>query len=119
MARGLRTPTPPDGPMPSRVVVENVEVPMLSLGNDRWQGGFAIGDIATHDNPHTKAFRFWEWLIAEVRRERPETIFLAEAFTRPKVMYQLLALLHPRHVPAQVFRLRRKVRTEHDFDYFL
>jgi starch synthase (maltosyl-transferring) len=44
------------------------------------------------DNPHTKAFRFWEWLIAEVRRTHPETIFLAEAFTRPKVMYQLAKL---------------------------
>jgi starch synthase (maltosyl-transferring) len=44
------------------------------------------------DNPHTKPFRFWEWLIARVRREYPETIFLAEAFTRPKVMYQLAKL---------------------------
>jgi starch synthase (maltosyl-transferring) len=41
------------------------------------------------DNPHTKPFAFWEWLIAEVRRECPEVIFLAEAFTRPKVMYRL------------------------------
>jgi starch synthase (maltosyl-transferring) len=38
------------------------------------------------DNPHTKPFRFWEWLIAEVRRRHPDTIFLAEAFTRPKPM---------------------------------
>lgn len=41
------------------------------------------------DNPHTKPFRFWEWLIAEVRKEYPEVIFLSEAFTRPKVMHQL------------------------------
>lgn len=41
------------------------------------------------DNPHTKPFRFWEWLIGEIQREHPETIFLAEAFTRPKVMYSL------------------------------
>jgi starch synthase (maltosyl-transferring) len=41
------------------------------------------------DNPHTKPFAFWEWLIAEVRREHPDVIFLAEAFTRPKVMYRL------------------------------
>jgi starch synthase (maltosyl-transferring) len=41
------------------------------------------------DNPHTKAFPFWEWLIAEVRKAHPETIFLAEAFTRPSVMYRL------------------------------
>lgn len=41
------------------------------------------------DNPHTKPFAFWEWLIAEVRRQYPDVIFLAEAFTRPKVMYRL------------------------------
>ncbi len=41
------------------------------------------------DNPHTKALPFWEWLIAEIKREFPETIFLAEAFTRPKVMRSL------------------------------
>jgi starch synthase (maltosyl-transferring) len=41
------------------------------------------------DNPHTKPFAFWEWLIAEMKREHPEAIFLAEAFTRPKVMYRL------------------------------
>ncbi len=41
------------------------------------------------DNPHTKSFRFWEWLIAEVRRDHPEVIFLAEAFTRPKVLRHL------------------------------
>jgi starch synthase (maltosyl-transferring) len=41
------------------------------------------------DNPHTKPFRFWEWLIAEARRAHPDLVFLAEAFTRPKVMYQL------------------------------
>ncbi len=41
------------------------------------------------DNPHTKPFPFWEWLIAEVKKEYPETIFLAEAFTRPKVMRKL------------------------------
>lgn len=41
------------------------------------------------DNPHTKAFGFWDWCIATVKREYPETIFLSEAFTRPKVMYRL------------------------------
>jgi starch synthase (maltosyl-transferring) len=41
------------------------------------------------DNPHTKSFAFWEWVIAEVRRTQPDVIFLAEAFTRPKVMYRL------------------------------
>ena len=41
------------------------------------------------DNPHTKPFPFWRWLLAEVREEDPGVIFLAEAFTRPKVMYDL------------------------------
>jgi starch synthase (maltosyl-transferring) len=44
------------------------------------------------DNPHTKPFRFWAWLIAEVKKEYPEVIFLSEAFTRPKVMYELAKL---------------------------
>jgi len=41
------------------------------------------------DNPHTKSFRFWEWVIGDIRREYPDAIFLAEAFTRPKVMRYL------------------------------
>jgi starch synthase (maltosyl-transferring) len=41
------------------------------------------------DNPHTKPFRFWQWLIGEVRRQYPDVIFLSEAFTRPKVMEHL------------------------------
>lgn len=41
------------------------------------------------DNPHTKAIPFWEWCIAEIRQTHPEVIFLAEAFTRPHVMYGL------------------------------
>ncbi|MHB1022740.1 MAG: alpha-1,4-glucan--maltose-1-phosphate maltosyltransferase [Acidobacteriaceae bacterium] len=41
------------------------------------------------DNPHTKAFPFWEWMIAEVKKTYPGVIFLAEAFTRPHVMYGL------------------------------
>jgi starch synthase (maltosyl-transferring) len=44
------------------------------------------------DNPHTKSFRFWEWCIAEIRERDPGVIFLSEAFTRPKVMYQLAKL---------------------------
>ena len=44
------------------------------------------------DNPHTKAFPFWEWCIGELKRQRPELIFLSEAFTRPKVMYRLAQL---------------------------
>ncbi len=41
------------------------------------------------DNPHTKALPFWEWVIAEIHAKHPEVIFLAEAFTRPHVMYSL------------------------------
>jgi len=44
------------------------------------------------DNPHTKPFPFWRWLIEETKKEFPEVIFLAEAFTRPKVMCQLAKL---------------------------
>jgi starch synthase (maltosyl-transferring) len=44
------------------------------------------------DNPHTKPFRFWEWLIHEVQLRHPEVIFLAEAFTRPKLMKGLAKL---------------------------
>ncbi|TAL08739.1 MAG: alpha-1,4-glucan--maltose-1-phosphate maltosyltransferase [Chloroflexota bacterium] len=41
------------------------------------------------DNPHTKAFPFWEWAIARIKADHPEVVFLAEAFTRPRVMYRL------------------------------
>ncbi len=41
------------------------------------------------DNPHTKPFPFWEWMIADIRSRHPDTVFLAEAFTRPKIMYRL------------------------------
>ena len=44
------------------------------------------------DNPHTKPFLFWEWLIAQAKEKSPEVIFLAEAFTRPKIMYRLAKL---------------------------
>ncbi|HEX6773669.1 MAG TPA: alpha-1,4-glucan--maltose-1-phosphate maltosyltransferase [Acidobacteriaceae bacterium] len=44
------------------------------------------------DNPHTKAFPFWEWVIAEVHAVYPDVIFLAEAFTRPRVMERLAKL---------------------------
>ena len=44
------------------------------------------------DNPHTKAFGFWEWVIGAVRAEHPDVLFLAEAFTRPRVMERLAKL---------------------------
>ncbi|RYF08029.1 MAG: alpha-1,4-glucan--maltose-1-phosphate maltosyltransferase [Comamonadaceae bacterium] len=66
-----------------------------------WQGLWAelrsvflhwIGEgvrIFRVDNPHTKAFPFWEWVINDIQRDHPDVIFLAEAFTRPKVMHGL------------------------------
>jgi len=56
---------------------------------------FWIGEgvkIFRVDNPHTKPFPLWEWIITEVKKEHPEVLFLAEAFTRPKVMYRLAKL---------------------------
>jgi starch synthase (maltosyl-transferring) len=44
------------------------------------------------DNPHTKPFAFWEWLIGGIKADHPDALFLAEAFTRPKVMYRLAKL---------------------------
>ena len=44
------------------------------------------------DNPHTKAFAFWEWLIRTTQEAHPDVIYLAEAFTRPKVMHRLAKL---------------------------
>jgi starch synthase (maltosyl-transferring) len=44
------------------------------------------------DNPHTKSFDFWEWCVSEIKAAHPETIFLAEAFTRPRVMHKLAKL---------------------------
>ncbi len=41
------------------------------------------------DNPHTKPFYFWGWLIAEIKKKYPDVLFLAEAFTRPKIMNEL------------------------------
>ena len=72
----------------------------LHFDSDRWQElwrelanlfVYWIGHgvrIFRVDNPHTKPFAFWEWLIARIKREYPDVIFLAEAFTRPKVMHR-------------------------------
>jgi len=62
-----------------------------------WQGLKAIFDhwisedvkIFRVDNPHTKSFPFWEWVIPAIRSEHPDVIMLAEAFTRPAVMHRL------------------------------
>ena len=71
---------------------------------DDWQGLWsALLDILKYwvgrgvtvfrvDNPHTKPLGFWEWAIAEVRKDDPDVIFLAEAFTRRKIMQALAKL---------------------------
>lgn len=73
----------------------------ISFETEDWQALWeALRDVFLHwvergvrvfrvDNPHTKSFPFWDWVIAEIHREDPEVIFLAEAFTRPKRMYRL------------------------------
>ncbi len=73
----------------------------VNFDSDDWQGLWeALRDIVLHwcrhgvrayrvDNPHTKSVPFWEWLIREVRAEFPETVFFAEAFTRPAMMTTL------------------------------
>ncbi|WP_222983778.1 alpha-1,4-glucan--maltose-1-phosphate maltosyltransferase [Flagellimonas meishanensis] len=50
--------------------------------------GFGV-NVFRVDNPHTKPYYFWNWLISEVKKEHPDVLFLAEAFSRPKVMQQL------------------------------
>jgi starch synthase (maltosyl-transferring) len=71
---------------------------------DDWQSLWeALRDVVLHwvghgvrifrvDNPHTKPLPFWEWLITEVRRDNPDVVFLAEAFTRPPMMQALAKL---------------------------
>lgn len=66
-----------------------------------WRGLWkALADVVVHwidqgvrifrvDNPHTKPIRFWQWLLGLVRAEHPDVVFLAEAFTKPAVMYEL------------------------------
>ncbi|RAP36996.1 hypothetical protein B1207_06070 [Legionella quinlivanii] len=73
----------------------------LNFGSEQWQAMWlefkSIIDywikagitLFRVDNPHTKPFIFWEWLIQEIKKEHPEVLFLSEAFTRPKVMYHL------------------------------
>ncbi|MGY6561854.1 MAG: alpha-1,4-glucan--maltose-1-phosphate maltosyltransferase [Luteibaculaceae bacterium] len=46
-------------------------------------------EIFRVDNPHTKPFHFWQWLIAEVKKVNPNVLFLSEAFTRPRIMHRL------------------------------
>jgi starch synthase (maltosyl-transferring) len=76
----------------------------LNFESDRWQALWhELKEVVLHwighgvrifrvDNPHTKPFAFWQWLIGEIKREYPDVLFLSEAFTRPKVMYRLAKL---------------------------
>jgi starch synthase (maltosyl-transferring) len=73
----------------------------VNFDSEDWRNLWnALRDVVLHwcrrgvrayrvDNPHTKSVPFWEWLIAEVRAEFPDTIFFAEAFTRPAMMTTL------------------------------
>ncbi|MGH9397544.1 MAG: maltotransferase domain-containing protein [Terriglobia bacterium] len=65
------------------------------------------------DNPHTKPFAFWEWLIQEVKAGHPEVIFLAEAFTRPKVMQRLAKLGFSQSYTYFTWRNTRQELTEY------
>jgi starch synthase (maltosyl-transferring) len=76
----------------------------VNFGSEDWRGLWdALLGVVMHwversvkvfrvDNPHTKPFDFWEWLIREVRKQDPDVIFLAEAFTRRAVMRELAKL---------------------------
>jgi starch synthase (maltosyl-transferring) len=76
----------------------------LDFGTAEWRALWQeLRDVVEHwiaagvrvfrvDNPHTKPFAFWSWLIADVQSRHPDTLFLAEAFSRPRVMYRLAKL---------------------------
>jgi starch synthase (maltosyl-transferring) len=73
----------------------------VNFGADDWRGLWeALREVVRFwvergvrifrvDNPHTKPLAFWEWLIAEIRAEAPDVVFLSEAFTRPAMMTAL------------------------------
>jgi len=65
------------------------------------------------DNPHTKPFPFWEWLIDDVRRRYPDVLLLAEAFTRPKVMFELAKLGFTQSYTYFTWRNTRQELTEY------
>ena len=65
------------------------------------------------DNPHTKPFAFWEWVIGEVRREHPEVVFFAEAFTRPNKLLNLAKLGFTQSYTYFTWRHRKSELTEY------
>lgn len=78
------------------------------------------------DNPHTKPFPFWEWLIGEIRAKHPDVVFLSEAFTRPKVMYRLAKIGFSqsytyftwRNSKEELEQYMREITTEAPKDFF-
>jgi starch synthase (maltosyl-transferring) len=70
------------------------------------------------DNPHTKPFPFWEWLISGVREQYPEAIFLSEAFTRPKVMAELAKAGFTQSYTYFTWRNRKSELTEYFLELF-
>ena len=70
-------------------------------------------EIFRVDNPHTKPFAFWEWLIAEIRREHPAAIFLSEAFTRPRAMHRLAKVGFSQSYTYFTWRVTKKELTEY------
>jgi len=76
----------------------------LDFGTAEWRGLWQeLSDVVEFwiangirvfrvDNPHTKPFDFWRWLISDIQSRHPDTLFLAEAFSRPRVMYRLAKL---------------------------
>jgi starch synthase (maltosyl-transferring) len=65
------------------------------------------------DNPHTKSFNYWEWMIADVRQQYPDVIFLAEAFTRPTIMQYLAKLGFDQSYTYFTWRNTRQELTEY------
>jgi starch synthase (maltosyl-transferring) len=65
------------------------------------------------DNPHTKPLPFWEWMIDEVRRQHPDAVFLAEAFTRPKMMKRLAKLGFTQSYTYFTWRTTKRELTEY------
>ncbi len=70
-------------------------------------------EIFRVDNPHTKPFAFWEWLIAEIRRDHPDAIFLSEAFTRPRVMHRLAKVGFSQSYTYFTWRVTKQELTEY------
>ncbi|MBE7212268.1 MAG: alpha-1,4-glucan--maltose-1-phosphate maltosyltransferase [Gluconacetobacter diazotrophicus] len=78
------------------------------------------------DNPHTKPFPFWQWMIAEVRARYPDAVFLAEAFTKPKIMNRLAKIgfgqsytyFTWRNTKAELIEYMGQLTIEHPKDYF-